>query len=234
MLAAITLFTVLTISVMIIRVASVALRLTGLPEETARFQARSAFTGAGFTTSESESAVNHPLRRRIISLLMVTGNLGLVSVLATLVVSFVNAAEEGGGIVNQALWLAGVVIVLWAVALNPRADRILCGAIGRLLKRNPALGAHRPLNLLQLPSGYAVYQLSAKACQASKSGDLMEAGWRVLGVRRADGAYLTDPVGRAALGEGDEVYVYGLESALGTQDLTSIDNEGGTMGRTAQ
>ena len=42
MIAAITLFAVLMISVMVIRIAAVALRLTGLPEDVARFQARSA------------------------------------------------------------------------------------------------------------------------------------------------------------------------------------------------
>ncbi len=52
MIAALTLFTVLTLSILVIRSGAVALRLTGLPEQVARFQARSAFTGAGFTTSD--------------------------------------------------------------------------------------------------------------------------------------------------------------------------------------
>jgi hypothetical protein len=67
MIAALTLFAVLTLSVLVIRTGAVALRLTGLPEEPARFQARSAFTGTGFTTSESEAIVNHPVRRRIVA-----------------------------------------------------------------------------------------------------------------------------------------------------------------------
>lgn len=73
--AALSIFAILTISVFIVRVASVALRLTGLAEESARFQALSAFTGTGFTTSESEMVVNYPVRRRILSLLMIIGNL---------------------------------------------------------------------------------------------------------------------------------------------------------------
>jgi Trk-type K+ transport system membrane component len=58
---------VLTLSVIVIRVATVALVHTGMGREAARFQARSAFTGAGYTTSEAESIVNHPLRRRLVS-----------------------------------------------------------------------------------------------------------------------------------------------------------------------
>ena len=63
MIAALTLLVVLTLSIVVVRAGAVALRLTGIPEEVARFQARSAFTGAGFTTSESEAIVNHPVRR---------------------------------------------------------------------------------------------------------------------------------------------------------------------------
>ena len=43
------------------RIATVALQLTGLSKANARFQARSAFTGVGYTTSEAEDTVNHPV-----------------------------------------------------------------------------------------------------------------------------------------------------------------------------
>ena len=49
MIAVISLLLVVTISMIVIRVASVALVHTGMGREAARFQARSAFTGAGFT-----------------------------------------------------------------------------------------------------------------------------------------------------------------------------------------
>ncbi len=92
--AAITLLVILTVSVFVVRIAAVALRLTGMPADIARFQARSAFSGAGFTTSESEAVVNHPIRRRLIGLLMLWGNIGLVTVIATFIVSFVGT-EKG-------------------------------------------------------------------------------------------------------------------------------------------
>lgn len=55
--------TVLALSLTITRVATLVLAMTGLSWEAARFQARSAFTGTGFTTSEAESIVSHPVRR---------------------------------------------------------------------------------------------------------------------------------------------------------------------------
>jgi hypothetical protein len=72
---------VIFLSLLIVRAASVALVLTGLDQRRAWFQALSAFTGTGFTTREAESVVNHVTRRRIISALMLVGNVGIVTVI---------------------------------------------------------------------------------------------------------------------------------------------------------
>jgi hypothetical protein len=79
-----TLLVVLTISLLTVRVATVMLILTGLSLPLARFQARSAFTGCGYTTGESEQIVGHPVRRRIISTLMLLGNAGIVTTVGAL------------------------------------------------------------------------------------------------------------------------------------------------------
>ncbi len=54
MVALISFLLVVTFSLIVERVATVALTLTGLSRDAAQFQARSAFTGAGFTTGEAE------------------------------------------------------------------------------------------------------------------------------------------------------------------------------------
>ncbi|MGZ3673172.1 MAG: potassium transporter TrkA, partial [Ktedonobacterales bacterium] len=51
MVALVSFLLVLTLSLIIERIATVALTLTGLSRDAAAFQARSAFTGTGFTTS---------------------------------------------------------------------------------------------------------------------------------------------------------------------------------------
>ena len=184
MVAAITLFAILTISVMFIRFAAMALRLTGLPEDVARFQARSAFTGAGFTTSESETVVNHPLRRRIMSMLMLIGNLGLVTVLATVIVSLVDTVETDKSMVNQLGWIVGMLVLLWIVALNPLADRMMCAAVSWLLNRHSAFSGDAPHLLLQMPAGHNVSEMRVRAEFESDSatlGDIVGPGIRVLG-----------------------------------------------------
>ena len=45
---------IITASIIVVEIATVALRLTGLGRKQARFQALSAFTGTGFTTTEAE------------------------------------------------------------------------------------------------------------------------------------------------------------------------------------
>ena len=51
--AALTIAVLRALSVSVVRVAGVAMRLTGLPEAVARFQCSSALTGTGFTTHKA-------------------------------------------------------------------------------------------------------------------------------------------------------------------------------------
>lgn len=95
MVAIITVLCIAIVSMLITRIATVALTLTGLSRDIARFQARSAFSGAGFTTAESELLVTHPVRRRILMLLMFLGNVGLVTLIASLMGSFVGIGQSG-------------------------------------------------------------------------------------------------------------------------------------------
>lgn len=68
----------LSVWVLSLWLGSVALESTGIERHKARFQALSALTGSGFTTSESESVVNHPARRSVITWLIVVGNVGFI------------------------------------------------------------------------------------------------------------------------------------------------------------
>ena len=154
--AALSIFVILSLSVFVVRVASVALRFTGLTDNSARFQALSAFTGTGFTTSEAETVVNYPVRRRIIGILMIIGNMGFVTVFAALVVSLVQTDGEVGAVITQITWLVGGMALLWALMLNSKADRFLCSSIGKILESTTFLGARSFHRLLQIGDGYSV------------------------------------------------------------------------------
>jgi len=214
--AAITLLMILTISVTIVRTAAVALRLTGMPEDVARFQARSAFTGAGFTTSESEAVVNHPIRRRVIGLLMLLGNVGLVTVLGTFVVSFLATENSISAMSVQLFWLLGAIALLWFIALNPIADRVMCKSIGWLLHRMTSLGQRGPTELLQITSDYSVAEhavLPGNRLDGITLSELCSGHCKflILGVEHDDGSYKSTPELGTPLVAGDRVVLYGSD-----------------------
>ena len=71
------------VSFIAIRIGAIAFQLTGLEWSLAKFQSLSCFSGTGFTTKEAELITGNPQRRRIASILMVLGNAGLVTLIAT-------------------------------------------------------------------------------------------------------------------------------------------------------
>lgn len=217
MTAAITLFFVLTISILMTRLGSVALRQTGLSPQVARFQALSAFTGTGFTTSEADSIVNHPLRRRIVALLMIIGNMGLVTVLATVILTFLGTRESISASFEQVLWLGAVLVVLWFLVLNRHADRVFCDLMGRLLQRSALFESSQIVTLLQLPEAYIVAQiridehspLVGRPCR-----EFSEAGLKVLGITARNGHFTHLPAADRPLNPLDKVTLFGSDDDL--------------------
>ncbi|GJL54941.1 MAG: potassium transporter TrkA [Nitrospirales bacterium] len=215
--AALSLFVLLTISVLVIRIASVALRLTGLEEPSAKFQALSAFSGTGFTTRESETIVNYPIRRRIISLMMVVGNLGLVSVFATLVASLVHTDGEVDAIVRQVAWLGGGLVLLWFFILNKSVERIMCRIIGRILNATTSLGKRHFHRLVQIGDRYSVCEHPVadawiEATSSLNASGLEHLGLTVLAVRGASGEVTHNFSSTSELEPGDALVLYGCDS----------------------
>lgn len=150
--ALITLFAIIILSLIVTRIATIALTLTGMSAEVARFQARSALTGAGFTTSESESMMSHPIRRRIIMILMLAGNAGIVTVIASLVlVSFnVGVSSWTGQLI---IVVAGLVILL-ALTQSSRVDKNLTRLINFALMKWTSIETTDTASLIYLGGEY--------------------------------------------------------------------------------
>lgn len=214
--AALSLFVLLSLSVLMVRIAAVALRHTGLEEGTAKFQALSAISGTGFTTKEAETIVNYPVRRRIVSLLMVIGNLGVVTVLATVVVSFVHTDGEADAVVTQLLWLLGMLAIAWFLILNKRAEQFMCHWIGRVLESTTFLGTRHFVRLLQVSDGYSVCEHPVadhwRNVDSAIDGSALEKlGLRLLAVHRADGDRVERFSSTSELNEGDALILFGSD-----------------------
>ena len=192
---------ILVLSLLVTRVATVALTFTGLAQESARFQARSAFTGVGFTSKESENVLNHPVRRRIIMLLMLSGNVGIVTVVASLVLTLGDIVGPGPWLPQLALLAAGIGL-LTLIATSRWVNHRLSSLIAWALRQWTTIDVHDYANLLHLCGEYGIVETpvgEGKWLADTTLGKLSlgEEGVLVLGVQRRDGGY----VGGANLGD---------------------------------
>jgi len=230
MTAIISLIFVLFLSLLIVRISTVALTLTGLSRQSAQFQARSAWTGTGFTTTESEKVVKHPVRRKIINWLIFLRNAGLITAASTLVLSFVSVEQADQGL-WRFLWLVVGLVLLWAVAGSRWLDHQLSRVIAGALKRYTTIDTRDYVDMLHLAGDYAITDLGVRSGHwlAGKTLDeagLPEEGVLVLGVTRSDGSYVGAPRGQTRVHPGDELLLYGRSSELAKLDRRPADPAG--------
>ena len=210
---------VLAMSLLVIRVATVALAFTGLSEELARFQTQSAFFGVGFTTKESEAITSHPVRRRIISVLMILGHAVFATAVSTMILSFMDKQN----ILARLLYIAAGVLILWIVFTREWGNRKLLRLISLALRRWTTLNVRDYSSLLHLASRYSVTEtlVQPKDWVADKTLgqlDLTREGVLVLGVQKPDGTYIGAPTGRTQIAEKDTMILYGRQEALAELD----------------
>ncbi|MCA9435039.1 MAG: TrkA C-terminal domain-containing protein [Candidatus Omnitrophica bacterium] len=219
----ISLFIILFLSILITRVATVALIRTGLSKESARFQARSAFSGVGFTTTEAERVVSHPVRRRIVMLLMLLGNAGIVSAFASLFMTFINRDDHGIPYpLRFAVLFAGVAI-LWIGASSQWVDRWLSRMIDKALHRWTDLEIRDYAALLRVSGDYQITEMMVEdedwiVGKSLSDTSLRNEGIIVIGIQRPDGKYVGAPTGASKINSGDVLILYGRDEQLAELD----------------
>lgn len=234
MAAVLSLLVVLIVSLLVVRIATVALTLTGISQPLARFQARSAFTGAGFTTAESEKVVQHPVRRRVIMLLMLLGNAGIVTAVSSLILTFVGTGDARG--ITGTPWFRILTLaiglgVLWSIGHSRWIDEQMSKLITAALKRWTDLEIRDYAGLLHLSDDYAVVEMQVAegdwiADRELSQLHLADEGVLVLGIEKNDGKYLGAPRGRTKLLAGDTALLYGPRKVLTDLDARRAGIEG--------
>ena len=218
MIGVATVLVMVLLAVIVTRIATVALRATGLSHEAAQFQARSAFTGVGFTTNESEDIVNHPVRRRIVLMLMLLSSAGVVTALASLMVSFGNTTGYRQVLARVGALVIGLTLVC-ILAASDRVERRVSRLIERALSRWTTLDTRDYVQLLRVSGDYSIAEIEVGldewlAGRAVHDVLLSQEGIVVLGIYRADGSYLGAPPVGASIEAGDVVVVYGRSPVL--------------------
>lgn len=218
MTALASLLIVLLLSLVVTRVATVALTLTGLSREAARFQARSAFTGAGFTTSESELVVKHPVRRRIVMLLMLLGNAGVVAAVGSLLLTFLETGQPANWVLRGTVLVVGIV-VLWVLGTSRYVDRLVTYLTTRALRRWTSIDVTDYAELLHLAGDFKVVVMPVQQGQWAANRTLAELNLRdegmlTLGIERPDGTFIGVPPLDTRVAAGDQLTIYGRVAAL--------------------
>lgn len=168
---------VLIASFVIVRVGAIAFQLTGLEWSLAKFQALSCFSGTGFTTREAELITGNNRRRRIASVLMVLGNAGLVTLIAT-VASALNPQNTLLGWLSESflpfvppwlvLWVNMGIIVLALVGvfklfLNTKFTRPLTNYIRKKIIRKEFFSPVCFEEMSVFPDGYSLTRIRVDA-----------------------------------------------------------------------
>ena len=209
---------VVFVSFLIVRAAAIALMMTGMDRKRAVFQALSAFSGTGFTTKEAESVVNNPLRRRIVSWLMILGNAGIVTVIITATSSLVTS--EGYQLsINVLVLLVGIYLI-YKIATHKGFIRRWESFIEDKLIKSPTFEEGATEDLLHLLEGNGLVRAiitenSPFIGNSLSESKLTEKGLLVLGIERGKN-WIPIPKAKETIQEGDRIVVYGPLEVLRT------------------
>jgi hypothetical protein len=222
--AIISLLVIVAISLIVVRIGTMALVMTGLPWDVASFQAYSAFFGVGFTTRESEMVVSDRNRRRIIKHLILAGNVGVTAGFGSVIVAFVkaNGTEEELRVV---LWIASGIAALWLLSITPPVRQSIDWMIKKSLR---TVGVVRPADfalLLRLHAGFVVEEVhvhegSPLVGRTLRDLNLSGEGVLVLGCSRAEPGrtreegWVGTPSADFRFAVGDVLTVYGKQERI--------------------
>jgi len=198
------------VSFIVVRIGGFALQLTGIEPDVAGFQALSAFSGTGFTTREAERVVGHRTRRRIVTILIILGNAGMVTVIATLVASFTQVSGYIWFLIRLAIIIGGIFGLYQLIIRSNVGQRFIDWLqrpiVNRILREAPVAE-----EIFRVEKDWAVSLVimkgSSKSIGLSVADITAEGDIEILGIDRA-GAYLTRPDREEKIAEGDRLLVY--------------------------
>jgi len=198
------------VSFIVVRIGAFALQLTGIEPEVARFQALSAFSGTGFTTREAERVIGHRDRRRIVTILIILGNAGMVTVIATLVASFTQVDSYIWFFIRLAIIIGGIFGLYRLIIRSNVGQRVLDWlrrpVMNRVFREAPAV---EEIFHVEKDWGIslAIIRRNSKSIGLSVGDITSEGDIEILSIDRA-GTYLTRPSFEEKIAEGDRLLVY--------------------------
>jgi len=142
----------------IIEILSMVLKITGLDLYKARFQVISIITHTGFTTRESELIVQHPLRRKIASALMVISYIAQASVISLII----NAITNNN---NRLIYVGAILIAAVFLIITLTKTQYFSKPFNRFVEKFISKNIMKSTKTraidekLKVSSGFAVYEI---------------------------------------------------------------------------
>jgi hypothetical protein len=207
-------------SFIIVRIGAIAFQLTGLEWSLAKFQALSCFSGTGFTTRESELITRDKQRRKIASILMVLGNAGLVTMIASVAGAFAGPAgilpKDTADIYSVLVNLAMLIILLYIfyrIAKNRKFRTRITNFLRKKIMKREAFQNVSFEELLFVTGGYGIskFRLTKDSPLAGKTlleSDLRKNDITILAIIKGDDT-IPNPPANSRLEPGNEVVAYG-------------------------
>lgn len=218
MFAVVALFVIIATSYIVVRTGAVALMLTGLSAEAASFQSQSAFMGVGYTSREAEAVMGHPVRRRVIQVLMLVGYAATASVFASVMTVFTMDEYEQRH-AELSVWILSALLLLFLLSSLSIVRNTLTRLLEAALTKSGAVRVRDYEELLRVDKGYSISHLpvaarSWLAGRTLRELRLTDEGVIVLSLLRANGVTLATPNAETRLEPGDKLLCYGLETDL--------------------
>jgi len=195
---------------LVVWIGSIVLESTGMERSRARFQALSALSGTGFTTSRAEEIDENPKRRRVISYLMFIGNAGIITLLL-LVIVYARAGIVAPSIPTIVISVAVLLAIgfsLWFRLIDKLTNVIL-----RLVEKEHVISSHIARKILYQADDYALVRIALGKMSRIIGLNIKEAGFQqnsitVLVIERGKNV-LSHPRIEEKLMAGDYLLCYG-------------------------
>lgn len=201
---------------LLIEILSIVMKLTGLGLSKSRFQIISIVTHTGFTTRESELIVQHPVRRRIASALMIVSYVAQAT-LITLLFDMLNSDQQS--LLYIFIALSAMLLFIILVTKNKSISNWFERFTEKILMRSMKKTDERHIEkILNLSPDFSIYELvvdiDSTICKKMlREIHLKENYIQILKIDR--GSEVIDfPTAETRVLPGDRMIVYGKIDAI--------------------
>lgn len=163
--------------------------------------------------------------------LMLVGNVGIISAIALLMLTFVNSNASTVGDIWRIIIIIAAMVVLWLLSRSKLLERFAVKIIKKALARFTDLNIKDYLELLNFTGNYKITFLKVREGdwmqnKKLKELELTKEGINMIAIRRGDGTFIDTPHVDSRIVKNDNLIVYGREKALKNLEKRKEDIHG--------